>query len=59
VATLEAQLFRKTNRLVALSEQNLLDCDNIDAGCEGGWPENAYEYIIKAGGINTMASYPV
>jgi hypothetical protein len=59
VATLEAQLFRKTNRLVALSEQNLIDCDKQNAGCEGGWPENAYEHIIKAGGINTMAAYPV
>ena len=59
VASIEAQYFKKTNRLIAFSEQNLVDCDTLDNGCNGGWPTNTYKHIIKAGGIDTMAFYPV
>lgn len=33
---LEGALFINTGELVALSEQNLLDCDHKDLGCNGG-----------------------
>jgi len=35
-----------------------LDCDQSDSGCNGGWPYNAYQYIINAGGIETESAYP-
>jgi len=64
---MEGQWFLAGNTLVSLSEQNLVDCDHecmnydgeqsCDAGCDGGLQPNAYEYVIKTGGIDTEASY--
>jgi len=65
---IEGQWALAGNTLISLSEQNLVDCDHkcsefeneqaCDAGCDGGLPQNAYEYVISAGGINTEKAYP-
>jgi len=62
---MEGQWFLAGHSLVSLSEQNLVDCDHecldpndCDAGCEGGLQPNAFNYVIKTGGIDTEASYP-
>ena len=48
----------KTGNLESLSEQELVDCDNDkDMGCSGGLMNNAYEYVIKNGGIDTESDY--
>ncbi|CAO1340688.1 unnamed protein product [Diamesa tonsa] len=54
---MEGQQFRKNNKLVSLSEQNLLDCSKSN-GCKGGWMNNAFDYIKRNGGIDTEQSYP-
>jgi len=41
-----------------LSEQQILDCDTVDQGCNGGWPYDAYQYVMGAGGIETEQDYP-
>jgi hypothetical protein len=41
-----------------LSPQQVVDCDTTSYGCNGGWTEHAYEYIIKAGGQDSWSSYP-
>jgi C1A family cysteine protease len=41
-----------------LSEQQILDCDTSDSGCDGGWPYNAFQYVISAGGMDSESSYP-
>lgn len=56
--SMEGQHFRKTGKLVSLSEQNLVDCVTADAGCRGGLPEHAFEYVIKNHGIDTESTYP-
>ncbi|KAG9445527.1 hypothetical protein H6P81_011655 [Aristolochia fimbriata] len=49
----------KTKKLISLSEQQLVDCDNTqNQGCNGGWMELAFDYIQKNGGITTESNYP-
>ncbi|CAG9859491.1 unnamed protein product [Phyllotreta striolata] len=55
--TVEGANYRKTGKLVSLSEQNLVDCDKQDGGCEGGLMINALEYIEK-NGIMSEKDYP-
>ncbi|XP_060537680.1 procathepsin L-like isoform X2 [Pantherophis guttatus] len=55
---LEGMHFKKTGKLVSLSEQNLLDCSKENYGCDGGIMELAFETVRKQGGINSEKSYP-
>jgi len=46
-AAVESAYFINHGTLVKCSEQQLVDCDTTDGGCNGGAMENAFEYIEK------------
>ncbi|XP_060702594.1 procathepsin L-like [Hemiscyllium ocellatum] len=54
---IEGQWAKICKRLVSLSEQNLLDCDRRNYGCNGGYKIYAFQYVIK-NGIQSEKAYP-
>ncbi|XAR64468.1 Chymopapain [Bertholletia excelsa] len=48
----------KTNELISLSEQELIDCEKDNEGCNGGLMENAFEFIKNTGGLTAEDLYP-
>jgi len=46
------------SNMQTLAPQQIVDCDRSDGGCNGGNPPTAYEYVIRAGGMDTERTYP-
>jgi len=55
---IESQWFLAGNPLLELSQQQIVDCDTVDQGCNGGDTPTAYSYVIKAGGLEKRSDYP-
>ncbi|GFS29381.1 granulin repeat cysteine protease family protein [Actinidia rufa] len=49
-----------TGNLISLSEQELVDCGRTQRtrGCNRGYMNDAFQFIINNGGINTEDNYP-
>lgn len=58
IASEEAAQVEAGGSLTSLSEQQLVDCDTQDGGCNGGWYDTAWKYVNNAGGSNTESDYP-
>mmetsp|Transcript_27438 Transcript_27438/g.70527 ORF Transcript_27438/g.70527 Transcript_27438/m.70527 type:complete len:247 (+) Transcript_27438:124-864(+) len=66
VENLEGQLFLQGGDLIALSVEQLVECDaaadpekgNADCGEFGGWPYLAYDSIRASGGIYSDEDFP-
>jgi len=57
---IEAAYKLSTQKLVSLSEQNLMDCSTAygNQGCNGGLMTSAFKYVQANKGIDTEISYP-
>ena len=48
----------KRGKLVNVSPQHFIDCDEDDWGCDGGDPVCAFRYAIDNGGVSMWRDYP-
>ncbi|KAL0849603.1 hypothetical protein ABMA28_013862 [Loxostege sticticalis] len=58
IGCLESQYALRYNKLKEFSEQQLVDCDDDDFGCEGGLMEDAFLWLINNGGVMSEEDYP-
>lgn len=56
-ADIEGTHFLATGNLTSFSEQQLVACDNMNDGCEGGWPYAAMQYVETLALVSD-ADYP-
>jgi KDEL-tailed cysteine endopeptidase len=56
---LEGAYYNKYGALKSFSEQQLVSCDTAgnDAGCNGGWMDDAFTFVQKNGGLTTEEQY--
>jgi cathepsin F len=58
-ANIEGQYFLSgSGPLTSFSEQQLVDCDTVDQGCNGGLMTDAFTWLTNNGGQETLADYP-
>jgi C1A family cysteine protease len=55
--SVEGAEFLATGKLQSFSEQQLVDCDKVDQGCNGGLMDNAFKYI-ESNPLQLESAYP-
>jgi cathepsin L len=58
MGSIESQVLKANKASTLLSEQQLVDCDSYDSGCDGGWPTNAMTWLQYNGGATSNNAYP-
>lgn len=48
----------QTGDLLELSMQQLVDCDDLDGGCQGGEMQQAFVWTRQNGGLCSLSEYP-
>lgn len=56
--SLEGAYFLKYGKLVSFSEEQLVTCDHVDMGCNGGLMDNAFAWIERNGGLCSESQEP-
>jgi hypothetical protein len=55
---LESDSMRAFGTDFILSPQELVSCDSLDGGCNGGWPTNAYTWTMEVITLHFIVSLP-
>ena len=55
---IESDCMRVSGETPILSPEQITQCDSTSYGCNGGWSENAYDYVQSAGGMASESDYP-
>jgi C1A family cysteine protease len=55
---IESDSMRTLGTNFILSPEQITQCDKTSYGCSGGWTEHAYNYVNRAGGLETNSNYP-
>lgn len=58
VGNLEGLYYIKYGENKRFSEQQLVDCDDVDQGCNGGLMEQTFQWIKENGGLQLESDYP-
>ncbi|KAJ5079679.1 cysteine protease rdl2-related [Anaeramoeba ignava] len=58
VGAIEGCVEIASKKLTSLSEQELVDCDSTDDGCNGGLMGNAMDWVAQNGGLCSESAYP-
>ena len=58
VETVESAHFLATGTLYSLSESEIIICDDSCEMCSGGWPQNAFEWVMDHGGLPLQSTLP-
>jgi C1A family cysteine protease len=56
--TIETAWIKAGNKMTEFSPQQIVSCDSKDAGCNGGLPTQAFDYVKGAGGMASSSAYP-
>ena len=57
IGNLESLYYAKTKIMTPLSEQMIIDCDEVHGGCRGGLMEYSLDWIKQNGGIMSEKDY--
>ena len=55
---MEGSYYLEGGKLVSFSEQELVSCDGVDQGCNGGLMDNAFSWIHNHSGLCSESDYP-
>ncbi|KAL7495439.1 hypothetical protein ACHAWT_003910 [Skeletonema menzelii] len=56
VETIESAYAIATGKLIDLDEEEVIACDGSCEMCNGGWPQNAFDYVMKHNGLPQKSS---
>jgi C1A family cysteine protease len=56
--TVESANLIAGNQIPNGSPQEIVDCDTNDSGCNGGDPQEALNWVVQQGGLDTDSCYP-